>query len=65
MATQEQMATIEAQTVNAVAREMMRSGVKLSYDQSDAIGDVGMAWLESRLGLSCVETDRCVECQPA
>ena len=62
MATKDQMATIDAQRVDDVARDMARDGVDLSYSQADRIGDTGLDWLRTRLGLTCVETDECVEC---
>lgn len=62
-ATREQIATIEAQAYNDCARAMARDGVDLSYAQADRIGDAGIAWLEQRLGLRCLETDSGMQCE--
>lgn len=64
MATRAQIETIEARAYDDVAREMASEGLELSYEQADAIGDDGIAWLEQRLGLRCTETDVGVECTP-
>lgn len=55
-ATEQQMATILARRVDDVAREMMATGVRLSWAQRDEIGDEASDWLRRRLGLT-VTTD--------
>ena len=61
-ATEIQIATIRARRVDDTARAMMASGVTLTHDQADDLGDEAMSWLTSRLGLRVTETDRGVEC---
>lgn len=63
-ATREEMACIEARAYSDTAREMAREGVTLSLRQADRIGEAGVAWLEQRLGLRCVETAEGLECEP-
>ena len=50
--TSEQLATIRARRIDDAARVMMRSGVSLTWEEADEIGEEGCAWVESRLGLS-------------
>lgn len=64
MATDEQMATIEARRVDDTAREMMDEGVTLTWEQADEIGDEGASWLKSRLGLVSKTSDRGVSFSP-
>lgn len=55
-ATDTHIATIRARAYNETAREMARTGVYITHEQADEIGDVGMDWLRTRLGLE-IETD--------
>jgi hypothetical protein len=64
-ATDEQMATIRARRVDDVAREMMTSGVTLSWAQADDLGDEATDWISSRLGLRAETTDRGITYRPA
>ena len=61
-ATEEQIATIRARRIDAVARAMMTGGVTLTHEQADDLGEDGVDWLKTRLGLTVRETDRGVEC---
>lgn len=63
-ATETQLATIRARSINATARAMMVDGITLTHAQADELGDDGLAWIADRLGLSVVETDIGVECSP-
>jgi hypothetical protein len=64
-ATETHLATIRARRIDDTARAMLREGVTLTHEQADELGDDGLAWIASRLGLSVVETDLRVECSPA
>jgi hypothetical protein len=52
MATVEQIATIRARRVDDTAREMMREGVSLTWEEAETVGDEGCAWIARRLGLT-------------
>lgn len=52
MATSEQIATIRARRVDDTARDMMLSGVSLSWEEAEAIGEEGCDWIARRLGLA-------------
>ena len=62
-ATAAQIATIRARRVDAIARDMMSTGVTLTHEQADELGDEAMGWLSSRLGLTVRETDSGVEAE--
>ncbi len=64
-AIDEHIATIKAGAYNAWAREMSRSGVRLTHDQADKIGDVGQDWLRNRLSLAIETDDRGLIATPA
>jgi hypothetical protein len=64
-ATADQIATIRARRVDATAREMMTSGVTLSHEQADDLGDEAIDWLRTRLGLRIETTDTAVVCASA
>jgi hypothetical protein len=64
-ATASEVATIRAARVDTIARRMMARGVRLSHDQADDLGDVGIDWLRTRLGLTVTTDDRGVLALPA
>lgn len=64
-ATEIQVATIRAQAYNATAREMASTGITLSHEQADELGDEGMGWLRERLGLHIVTDDAAVRGIPS
>lgn len=57
--------TIRARRVDDEARRVSREGVLLTHDEADALGDEGLDWLRTRLGLRAKETDRGIECRSA
>jgi hypothetical protein len=60
-ATKKQLDTIQARRFDDVARSMMDTGVVLTFDQADELGDEALDWLEKRLGLRVATTDSGVE----
>lgn len=62
-ATNAHITAINAQAYNAAAREMA-DGVRLTHEQSDEIGELGKAWLTSRLGLTPTTDDAGVTYRP-
>lgn len=65
MATSEQMATIKARRIDDTAREMMRTGVSLTWAEAEAVGDEACDWIARRLGLAMVPDDRGVHFEAA
>jgi hypothetical protein len=57
-ATAEMIDTIKARAFTLAAREMEQRGVNLTHEQADEIGQEGVDWLGSRLGLRCESTHR-------
>ena len=45
------MATILARRIDDTAREMMRVGVSLTWDEAGIVGDEACDWIARRLGL--------------
>ena len=62
-ATEDALAALRSRAVNAVTREIMADGIRLSHTQAADLGDETMAWIKGRLGLSVTTTDRGVECR--
>ncbi len=58
-----QLKTIAARRIDNTARAMMRNGVTLTHEQSDTLGEEGMAWIRTRLGLVVRTTDTGVVCE--
>jgi hypothetical protein len=63
-ATETQLTEIRRHAVNDTTRAIAASGVLLTHEQADDLGEETLAWLTSRLGLRVTETDRGVECEP-
>ena len=56
MATRKQMRTISHRRIDDTARAMMRTGVTLTWPQSEQLGDEAGDWIRTRLALPVVET---------
>lgn len=63
-ATPAQLSTIRDRRVDDEARDMMATGVTLSHDQADELGDEACDWIASRLGLHVATDDRGVRYTP-
>lgn len=55
--TAQQLATIQARRVDDTAREMMRDGVSLTWDEAGVVGDEACDWIARRLGLAKTTND--------
>lgn len=64
-ATESQLTAIRSRAVNDDTRAIQTTGVLLTYDQADELGDEAMEWLGTRLHLRVRATDRGVECTPS
>lgn len=77
-ATDDEIQAIRARAYNDIAREIARSGVRLTHDQAAEADGVNLgdkdqrrascnvlAWLSERLGLHVSETDTGYDCTPA
>lgn len=64
IATDDQLTQIRLRAVNDVTREIMSTGIRLTHEQSDALGEEAIEWIGVRLGLNVQETDTGVECTP-
>ncbi len=56
-ATEAQIEQLRRHAVNDVTREIMAHGVKLTWEQADALGDETIDWMGGRLGLNKRTTD--------
>jgi hypothetical protein len=65
MATVEQIATIRARLIDDTAREMMLTGVSLTWAEAEAVGDEACDWIARRLGLAKMSDDRGVHFERA
>lgn len=63
-ATDVHMETIRHQRVDDTARDMMRRGVRLSWEQEESLGAIERSWLHRRLGLSAQTDDQGVTYSP-
>jgi hypothetical protein len=61
-ATETQLTTIRRRAYDDTARALAVSGVVLTHEQADDLGDEAMDWLRTRLGLRIEETAAGVEC---
>lgn len=64
-ATDEQIATIHKQAYDDEARAMQQSGVSLTWEQADDVGEMGTDWLVTRLGLIVTTDDAGVHARPS
>jgi hypothetical protein len=63
-ASDDQIVTIRARAYNATARAMQISGVTLTHEQADDLGEAAIDWLRARLGLTIETTDDGVLARP-
>lgn len=63
-ATPEQITQIRRHAVNDVTRKIMESGVKLTWEQADDLGDEVIGWMRARLGLTSRTTDAGITFEP-
>jgi hypothetical protein len=63
-ATEAQIKQLRAHAVNAVTREIMALGVKLTWAQADDLGDETIDWMGGRLGLNKRTTDEGITFTP-
>lgn len=56
-ATDEQLEQIRRNAVNSVTRDLASTGIKLTWEQADDLGDEPIDWLRNRLGLKSQTTD--------
>lgn len=56
-ATEDQITQLRRHAVNDVTREIMRDGIKLTWEQAHELGDEVIDWMRSRLGLGSRTTD--------
>ncbi len=57
MATQTTLDALSARVINDITREIMRTGIDLTYDEADELGEEAIDWMGSSLGLRCESTD--------
>lgn len=64
-ATDDQIQQLARRAINDTTREIAATGVALTWDQADDLGEQVLDWMRSRLGLR-IETDADeVRCMPA
>ena|SRR3982750_1129576 len=57
VATEPQIVQLRRHAVNDVTREIMARGIKLTWDQAEALGDETIGWMSGRLGLNRLTSD--------
>lgn len=56
-ATDDQITQLRRHAVNTTTREIMANGIKLTWEQTDGLGDKTIDWMGTRLGLKSRTTD--------
>ena len=64
IATEAQIKQLRAHAVNAITNEIAANGITLTHAQADDLGEEVMNWMQGRLMLDVVETDRGTICTP-